>query len=293
MMRDEARFVGVGLAVVEERGSSTLPRWRLVVRGLLGKIAALGVVEDERLDSVVCRFDRVREIDEEARFDTFGGREAGVVEGSGGEGHDLPVHAVLDCQHAFDGGAVEGEEAREEGCFESGWGIFIGIEAGFGGRFGSWLGIGRFDGRRELHVVTCQDELRGCHEWDPALGFESLACFVDNHDVEMCATKLGAASTMKSGKDDFTITDEGGDALLFALAVFLPQLLHLPIYSLPLPSVARFLDTGLLIIHFLSDVFNQTGGFRRLRQDIQGVVEDGGEEARWVPESQDRNFLRC
>ena len=82
--------------------------------------------------------------------DAGGGDEGGGVHAIRGETHNLFVHAVLDFEHALYAGAVEDEEAVEEGGFQ-GWG-------GFGGGF-IFLRLGfrgcGFDGWRKLEVVAC------------------------------------------------------------------------------------------------------------------------------------------
>ena len=85
--------------------------------GLFGEIATLGVVEDEGFAGIVCVFYGVGEISEEAVSDAGGGDEGGGVHVVGGETHYFFVHAVLDFEHAFYAGAVEGEEAVKEGGF--------------------------------------------------------------------------------------------------------------------------------------------------------------------------------
>ena len=90
-----------------------------VIRGRVGfgEIATLGVVEDEGFSGVVCVLDGVCEVGEEAVGDAGSGDEGGGVHAVGGETHYFFVHAVLDFEHAFYAGAMEGEEAVEEGGF--------------------------------------------------------------------------------------------------------------------------------------------------------------------------------
>ncbi len=161
---DEVGFRGVGVGGCEEMGwgggfggcwggggGGIVVVIIIVIGGVdFGEIATLGVVEDEGFAGVVCVFYGVGEGGEEAVCDAGGGDEGGRVHVVGGETHDLFVHAVLDFEHALYAGAMEGEEAVEEGDFQ-GWGGFSG-----------WyvcLGLGfrccGFDRWWELEVVAC------------------------------------------------------------------------------------------------------------------------------------------
>ena len=119
MREDEEGFVGVGFRVCKKGGFSDIIIVVVVIIGgiIFGEIAALSVVEDEGFAGVVCVLDGVGEVGEEAVGDAGGGDEGGGVHVVGGETHYFFVHAVLDFEHAFYGGAVEGEEAVEEGGF--------------------------------------------------------------------------------------------------------------------------------------------------------------------------------
>ena len=117
---DEGGFEGVGVGGEVEEGG--FGGGGIIVGGiggvsLFGEIATLGVVEDKGFAGVVGVFYGVGEIGEEAVGDAGGGNEGGGVHGVGGETHYFFVHAVLDFEHTFYAGAVEGEEAVEEGGF--------------------------------------------------------------------------------------------------------------------------------------------------------------------------------
>ena len=108
-------------AVVQERGFRGCVVVVVVVLDVeFREIATLGVPEDEGGEGVFGFDHGVREVCEHAGGDAGGGEEFGGIHCGGGEGHDGGVHAVLGCQHAFDGWAVEGKEAVEEGGFEGG-----------------------------------------------------------------------------------------------------------------------------------------------------------------------------
>ena len=124
---DEEGFRGVGFGGGEEGG------WGggfggcccggvvvvIVIGGVVfGEIAALGVVEDEGFPGIVYVFYGVGEGREEAVCDAGSGNEGGGVHAVRGETHDFFVHAVLDFEHALYAGAMEGEEAVEEGGFQ-------------------------------------------------------------------------------------------------------------------------------------------------------------------------------
>jgi hypothetical protein len=47
----------------------------------------------------------------------------------------------------------------------------------------------------------------------------------------------------------------------------------------------------LLRVHFLAYVLHDGGGVGGVREDVEGVVEDGGEEARGVSETDHGDFV--
>ena len=106
---EEGGFCGIMVVIIVVIGIGGV--------GLFGKIATLGVVEDEGFAGVVGVFYGVGEISEEAVCDAGGGDEGGGVHGVGGETHYCFVHAVLDFEHALYAGTVEGEKTVEEGGF--------------------------------------------------------------------------------------------------------------------------------------------------------------------------------
>lgn len=195
------------------------------------------------------------------------------------------MHAVLGGEHALDGGAVEGEEAVEEGCLEG--------DAVFGSLLwrGGGLGVEGLDGRRELEVVAGTDGLAGGEEGHPALRLEGLAGFVDDDDVEVLVAELEAAGAVERGEDDFAAGDEVGDAAPLALAVFFAEFFEFGVDGTAFAPVAGLADGGLFGVHLGTDVLDDGAGFGGAGEDIEGVVEDGGQEASWVAEADERDFV--
>jgi hypothetical protein len=257
----------------------------VLVVALLRKVPALRVDKHERLRRVVGPPHGIRQVGQQPRLDGVGGDELALVERVRREAHDGLVHAVLRGEHALDGGAVEGEEAVEEGGFEG--------DGGRGGRLlgGRGLGAQGLDGGRELEVVAGADGLAGREQGHPALRLEGLAGLVDEDDVEALVAELEAAGAVERREDHLAAGDEVGDAAPLALAVLLAEVLEVGVDGAALAPVARLADRGLLGVHLGADVLDDGAGFRGAGEHVEGVVEDGGEEAGRVAEADERDFV--
>jgi len=110
-------------------------------------------------------------------------------------------------------------------------------------------------------MVACQDDLFGREEWDPALGFQGLAGFVDNHYIELLVPKLKASGSMQSSQNDLATSDQCGHTLLLSLTVLFPQVFHVCVNGSSLSTIASLLNAGLFSVHFLSHVFDYAGCF--------------------------------
>ena len=125
-------------------------------------------------------------------------------------------------------------------------------------------------------MISRQDDFLCVEQRDPALCFESLACFVDDHDIEVCMTKLVPACAVEGRKYDFTASDKLIDTFPFPYAIVFSQVLHIGIDGFPLPSAFRLSDACLLCVKLVSDIFHYGCSVGGAYQDVEGVVENTG-----------------
>lgn len=137
-------------------------------------------------------------------------------------------------------------------------------------------------------MIPRQHHLPGPQQRDPTRRLQRLTRLVDDHDIEPLPAQLVAPRAVQRRQDDFALRDKSAHTPLFALPIFLSQLLEIPIDLPPLPTVSRLLDGRLFGIHLFPHIAHDPAGLGGGRQHVEGVVEHRGEQARWVAEAEDR-----
>lgn len=97
---------------------------------------------------------------------------------------------------------------------------------------------------------------------------------------------------MKRCEHDFAFGNEITHALFLSLSILLAQLLQISVDGPPLLPGAGFSNRRLLGVHFGPDVLDDGPRLAGASQDVERVVQDGGQQTGGVAEADQGDFVR-